>query len=93
MQTSIASNILDFLKARGPSLDSEIAAALKVPLAHVRSHVADLSSSGELICCNTIRFHEGAEIVGISCRLSCYTPPAARGRKPGAKKAASGGED
>ncbi|MDQ5879757.1 MAG: hypothetical protein QG638_2494, partial [Pseudomonadota bacterium] len=25
-------------------------------------------------------------IEGLSCRLSCYTPPAARGRKPGVKR-------
>jgi hypothetical protein len=83
------STILDFLKANGPHLDVEIAAALKIPLGKVRNEVADLSSTGELICCDTVRFTDGARIEGISCRLSCYTPPAARGRKPGVKKAAT----
>ncbi len=86
MSTLINSTILDFLRANGPRLDSEIAEALKIPLTRVRTHVADLSSSGDLICCNTIQFKDGARIEGLSCRLSCYTPPAARGRKPGVKR-------
>ncbi|MFA7291399.1 MAG: hypothetical protein WC023_04020 [Rhodocyclaceae bacterium] len=86
MPNQINSTILSFLKAQGPRLDSEIADALKIPLTRVRHHVADLSSAGELICCNTIQFKDGARIEGISCRLSCYTPPTARGRKPGAAK-------
>lgn len=92
MSNQINSTILDFLKANGPRLDSEIAAALKIPLARIRNHVADLSSSGDLICCNTIQFKDGARIEGLSCRLSCYTPPAARGRKPGAAKKAATSE-
>jgi hypothetical protein len=87
MQNVTNSNILNFLKAQGPCLDSEIAEALKMPLARVRTHVADLSSTGALICCNPIQFKDGARIEGISCRLSCYTPPTARGRKPGVKRA------
>lgn len=86
MPTLINSTILDFLRANGPRLDSEIAEALKIPLTRVRNHVADLSSSGDLICCNTIQFKDGNRIEGLSCRLSCYTPPAARGRKPGVKR-------
>lgn len=86
MPTVINSTILDFLRANGPRLDSEIAEALKIPLTRVRNHVADLSSSGDLICCNTIQFKDGNKIEGLSCRLSCYTPPAARGRKPGVKR-------
>lgn len=92
MQSQINSTIIDFLRAKGPRLDSEIAEALKMPLTRVRNHVADLSSSGELICCNTIQFKDGATIEGISCRLSCYTPPTARGRKPGAAKRPAGNE-
>lgn len=88
MPNLINSTILDFLKTNGPRLDSEIAAALKMPLTRVRNHVADLSSSGDLICCDTVQFKDGARIEGLSCRLSCYTPPAARGRKPSAKKVA-----
>ena len=86
MSNLINSSILDFLKANGPRMDLEIATALKMPLARVRTHVADLSSTGDVICCNTIQFKDGAKIEGLSCRLSCYTPPPARGRKPGVKR-------
>lgn len=86
MPKALDSTILDFLKTNGPCLDSEIAAALKMPLASVRNQVANLSSSGDLICCSSIQFKAGTRIEGLSCRLSCYTPPMARGRKPGAKK-------
>lgn len=80
---AIDSAILDFLKANGPHLDSEIADALSLSLTQVRDQVAVLSSSGDLICCSTIKFKAGVSIEGISCRVSCYIPPAARGRKPG----------
>jgi len=84
----VESTILNFLKANGPRLDSEIAEALRIPLTAVRDHVAELSSSGDLICCSTIKFKDGASIEGLSCRLSCYSPPAARGRKPGSPRKA-----
>jgi hypothetical protein len=83
----INSNILGFLKTHGPTLDAEIAHALKLPLTKIKTQIAALSSAGDVICCNTIQFKDGGKIEGISCRLSCYTPPAARGRKPGVKKA------
>lgn len=86
------STILEFLKANGPHLDSEISDALRIPLAEVRDHVAVLSSSGDLICCSTIKFKEGASIEGISCRVSCYSPPAARGRKPGSSVKTGSGQ-
>lgn len=90
MPKNIDSTILDFLKTNGPHLDSEIADALRIPLKQVRDQVAELSSSGDLICCNTIQFKDGASIEGISCRVSCYSPPAARGRKPGSARKAAG---
>lgn len=90
MSTAIDSTILAFLKTNGPRLDHEIAEALKIPLSRVRDLVAGLSSAGDVICCSTVQFKDGARIEGLSCRLSCYTPPAARGRKPAsARKAAA----
>ena len=89
MPNQINASILEFLRAKGPHLDLAIAEALKVPLAKVRAHVADLASSGDLICCNATQFVNGVAIEGISCRPSCYTPPPARGRKPGVKKTAA----
>lgn len=92
MPNPIDSTIVAFLKANGPRLDCEIADALSIPLTEVRDHVAGLSSSGDLICCSTVKFKDGARIEGISCRVSCYSPPAARGRKPGASQRAGSGQ-
>jgi len=89
MPTQIDTAILQFLKANGPQSESEIAEALNLPITRVHSHVAQLSSAGDIICCNLTQFKDGQKIEGISCRLSCYTPPAARGRKPGVKKNAN----
>jgi hypothetical protein len=89
MPNPINTNILDLLRTKGPHLDSAIAEALKEPLAKIRAQVAELSSTGDLICCNTIQFVNGEAIEGLSCRVSCYIPPAARGRKPGQKSASA----
>ena len=87
MPTEINASILEFLKANGQRMESEIADALKIPVNRVKNHVADLKSSGDIICCSVTRYDAGKKIEGISCRLSCYTPPPARGRKPGVKAA------
>jgi len=89
MPTQIDTAILQFLKTNGPQSESDIAEALSLPIARVHGHVAQLSSAGDIICCNLTQFRDGLKIEGISCRLSCYTPPAARGRKPGVKKNAN----
>ncbi|MEO8410387.1 MAG: transcriptional regulator [Propionivibrio sp.] len=78
--------ILKFLKANGEQLDSEISQALDIPLAQLKTQVAELSASGDVICCHVPRFIEGKKIEGTSCRLSCDLPAPARGRKPGVKK-------
>ena len=87
--TQTSTSILAFLKANGQRSETEIAAALKMPLTRVRTHVAQLASSGDIICCNLTRFEGGKTIEGISCRLSCYTPPPARGRKPAVGRSSS----
>ena len=79
-------SLLTFLKANGEQLDADIALALKIPLAQLKRQVAQLSASGDVICCNVTRYIEGKKIEGISCRLSCDLPAPARGRKPGVKK-------
>ncbi len=80
--------ILEFLKINGEGLDAEIAKALRLPMAQVRTHVAQLASEGEVICCKVARFTDGKKIEGVSCRLSGRLPTPARGPKPGAKRAA-----
>ena len=82
--------ILNYLKINGEQLDSVIAEALNMPIAHLKSQVSQLTLSGDVICCNVTRFTDGKKIEGVSCRLSCYTPPPARGRKPGVKRAPGG---
>jgi hypothetical protein len=79
-------SILTFLRNNGEQLDAEIAKALKIPLKTLQSQVSQLSSAGEVICCNVTRFIDGQKIEGISCRLSCDLPAPARGRKPGVKR-------
>lgn len=81
-------SILDYLKSNGEQLDADIARALGIPMVQLRNHVADLSATGDVICCKVTRYVEGRKIEGTSCRLSCELPAPARGRKPGVKKAA-----
>ncbi len=70
----------------GEQLDAEISQALHIPMAQLKNQVAQLSASGDVICCKVTRFIEGKKIEGTSCRLSCDLPAPARGRKPGVKK-------
>jgi hypothetical protein len=81
--------ILQHLRANGEQLDAEIAKALHMPKAQVLSHIAQLSSAGEVICCQVTRFVNGKPVEGVSCRLSAYVPPRASGPKPGAKRGAA----
>lgn len=78
--------ILKYLRANGEQLDSEISQALHIPMAQLKNLVAQLSASGDVICCKVTRFIDGKKIEGTSCRLSCDLPAPARGRKPGVKK-------
>jgi DNA-binding transcriptional ArsR family regulator len=78
--------ILKYLKDRGEKLDSEIAAAMDMPLDAVRRHVSALSARGEIMTCQSTRFVEGRKIEGMLCRIAGYVPPAAPGRKPKAQK-------
>jgi len=81
--------ILQFLRNNGEQLDVEIAKALHVPKTLVLSHISELSSAGEVICCQVTRYVGGKQIEGVSCRLSAYVPPRATGPKPGAKRGAA----
>ena len=74
-------DILQYLKHNGEQLDSQIAAAIGISLAKVRSSVLDLSARGEVVVCRSIRFKEGKQIEALLCRMSGYIPPVAPGRK------------
>ena len=78
--------ILKYLKANGEQLDSEISQALNMSMTQLKNQVAQLSASGDEICCKVTRYIDGKKIEGTSCRLSCDLPAPARGRKPGVKK-------
>ena len=78
--------ILDYLKANGEQLDMELSAALRIPMAQLKTLVEQLSASGDVICCHVTRFVDGKKIEGTSCRLSCDLPAPTRGRKPGGSK-------
>jgi DNA-binding IclR family transcriptional regulator len=73
--------ILQYLKKHGEKLDAEIAEATKLSLSKTRIYLAELSAKGEIMTYQSTRFQEGEKIVGIRCRLSGITPPAAPGRK------------
>jgi hypothetical protein len=79
-------SILHFLQTHGEVLDADIAKALHMPMALVKSDVSELSSAGEVVCCKVTRFIGGKKIEGVSCRLACSPRPPARGPKPGAKR-------
>ena len=79
-------SILHFLKTNGERLDAEIANALHIPISLVKTHISQLSSAGEVICCKVTRYIDGQVTEGVSCRLSCNLPTPARGPKPGAKR-------
>ena len=78
--------ILDYLKANGEQLDMELSAALRIPMAQLKTLVEQLSASGDVICCHVTRFVDGKKIEGTSCRLSSDLPAPTRGRKPGGSK-------
>ncbi|OIR18448.1 hypothetical protein GALL_17770 [mine drainage metagenome] len=73
--------ILQYLKAHGERLDTDIAEATGISLAKVRVHLSELAAQGEIMVCHSTKFEKGKKIEGISCRLAGFIPPAAPGRK------------
>ena len=78
--------ILKYMKERGEQLDTEIAAATRIPLADVRVYLTELSKKGDVIVCHSTRFIKGKKCEGMLCRIAGYTPAASPGRKPKAKE-------
>lgn len=77
--------IHQYLKERGEQLDSEIAAATRIPLADLRLHLTEMSKRGDIIVCHSTRFIKGKKTEGMLCRVSGYIPAASPGRKPKTK--------
>jgi len=76
--------IMQYLRKNGQRLDSEIAAAVGMPLVKVRSMLSDLSAQGEISRCSVTQFNGGKKIEGMLCRVAGYIPPKSPGRKPAA---------
>ena len=55
------SEILQYVKQRGECLDTEIAAATKIPLVAVHLQFSELASKYQGILCDSIRFVKGKE--------------------------------
>ncbi len=63
-------SIIDFLQVNGEKMEAEIALALQMPMALVQSHLAQLSSAGDVICCKVTRYLGEKKIEGTSYRLA-----------------------
>ena len=74
-------DVLQCLKKYGQRLDLEIAAEMRLPLATVRSRLAELSATGAVVLCSLTRYDGGKTIEAPECRLSGYAPKPAPGRK------------
>ncbi|MFY9329349.1 MAG: ArsR family transcriptional regulator [Georgfuchsia sp.] len=77
--------ILQFLKKNGQQLDRDIASGTGMKLSEVHLSLSKLSERGEISSCSVTRFKDGKPVVGKLCRIAGTIPPAAPGRKPGAK--------
>lgn len=74
--------IHQFLKARGEQLDTEIAAATRIPLDDLRTQLSELSKRGDIIACHSTRYIKGKKTEGMLYRIAGYIPAASPGRKP-----------
>ena len=62
--------IIEYLQANGEKLETEIAAALRLPMAQVQGHLAQLSAAGDVICCKVTRYLGGKKVEGTVYRLA-----------------------
>lgn len=81
MQKTNAQKILKYLKEEGEQLDTEIAAATRIPLADVRLYLTELSKNGDIIMCHSTRYIDGKKSEGMLCRIAGFTPTVGPGRK------------
>lgn len=73
--------ILQYLKAHGESLDTEIAEATGISLTKAHIYLSELTANGLIMSCHLIRFENGKKIEGLTCRIAGYIPQPAPGRK------------
>ena len=78
-------DLFDYVKRHGQIVDRQIAKELGLSLDEVRSLVHQLQVKNKLYTCDIINFEDGVEVKGLLCRVSCFSPKASPGRKPGVK--------
>jgi hypothetical protein len=78
-------DLFDCVKRHGQIIDRQLAKELGLPLDEVRAIVYQLQASNKLYTCDIINFEDGVEVKGLLCRVSCFSPKASPGRKPGVK--------
>ena len=54
---------------------------MRLPLATVRSRLAELGATGAVVVCSLTRYDGGTTIEALECRLSGFVPKPAPGRK------------
>ena len=59
-----------YLKSRGEQLDTEIAAATRIPLEEVRLYLAELAKKGDIIACHSTRFVKGQKVGSWAFRVT-----------------------
>jgi predicted ArsR family transcriptional regulator len=74
--------VIQCLKKYGQRLDLEVASEMRVPLATVRKHLAELSAAGDVVMCQLTRFEGSKTIEAWQCRVSGFVPAPAPGRRP-----------
>jgi hypothetical protein len=78
-------DLFDCVKRHGQIIDRQLAKELGLTLDEVRSLVHQLQVKNKLYTCDIINFEDGVEVKGLLCRVSCFSPKASPGRKPGVK--------
>lgn len=75
--------ILDYLKANGECIDSEIAKAVGLSLPNTLVQLAELAAKREIMAYQSTSFENGKKVEGMKCRVTGFLPKAAPGRKSG----------
>ena len=78
--------ILQYLKKQSQCLDSEIVAAIGIPIAEIRDAMSAMSARGDIMRCSVTRFRDGAPVEEMQSRIAGFVPPPAPGRKVGSTK-------
>ena len=75
--------ILDYLRANGESIDSDIAKAVGLSLAKTLIQLSELTAKGDIMSYHSTTFAGGKKGECMKCRIAGFIPKAAPGRKSG----------